>query len=64
MGDLNTMHEATIITTLFSVLATLCVTGPKEEGERGVEYDQMSCYFMSRNVILCNFKYVVADKIK
>ena len=29
MGDLNTMQEATMITTLFSVLATLCVTGPK-----------------------------------
>ena len=34
MGDLNTMHDATMITTLFSVLATLCVTGPKEEGKR------------------------------
>ena len=28
MGDLNTMHEATMITTLFNVLATLWVTGP------------------------------------
>jgi hypothetical protein len=28
MGDLNTMHEATMITTLLRVLATLWVTGP------------------------------------
>ena len=35
MGDLNTMHDATMITTLLSVLATLCVTGPKEEGVEG-----------------------------
>ena len=28
MGDLNTMQDATMITTLFRVLATLWVTGP------------------------------------
>ena len=33
MGDLKTIHDATMIKTLFRVLATLCVTGPKEEGE-------------------------------
>ena len=36
MGDLKTMHDATMMTTLFKVLATLCVTGPDEgEGEKG-----------------------------
>lgn len=34
MGDLKTMHEATMMTTLFKVLATLCVTGPEGKGER------------------------------
>ena len=40
MGDLNTMHDATMITTLFSVLATLCVTGPKEEGVEGLKQSE------------------------
>ena len=34
MGDLNTMQEATMMTTLFNVLATLCVTGPKGEKKK------------------------------
>ena len=31
MGDLKTMQEATMMTTLFNVLATEWVTGPKGE---------------------------------
>ena len=31
MGDLKTMQEATMMTTLFNVLATEWVTGPKRE---------------------------------
>ena len=34
MGDLKTMQDATMITTLFRVLATLWVTGPGGEEER------------------------------
>ena len=49
MGDLNTMHEATMITTLFSVLATLCVTGPE-----GTKEDVTLCYAMPCCITSCH----------
>jgi hypothetical protein len=35
IGDLKTMQDATMITTLLRVLATLWVTGPGGEGGKG-----------------------------
>ena len=68
IGDLNTMHDATMITTLFSVLATLCVTGPKggygEKVEGWIRSDVTLSYIMSCCVVILSVCCLISNSMR